>query len=45
VFAEMRGPSIAGASAYDADHAAVGHAERIAERYGSGWRPPRRITP
>ncbi|MFH8386909.1 AAA family ATPase [Kitasatospora sp. NPDC018058] len=34
VFAKMRGPSMPGASAYDADYAAVGHAKRIADHYG-----------
>lgn len=34
VFAKMRGPSAPGASAYDADYAAVGHAKRIADHYG-----------
>lgn len=34
VFAKMRGPSSPGASAYDADYAAVGHAKRIADHYG-----------
>lgn len=34
VFAKMRGPSIPGSSAYDADYAAVGHAKRIADHYG-----------
>ncbi|MGI5348795.1 AAA family ATPase [Streptomyces sp. CA-250714] len=34
VFAKMRGPSNPGASAYDADYAAVGHAKRIADHYG-----------
>lgn len=34
VFAKMRGPSPAGASAYDADYAAVGHAKRLADHYG-----------
>ncbi|MDP9608851.1 AAA family ATPase [Streptomyces demainii] len=34
VFAKMRGPSIPGASAYDADYAAVGHAKRLADHYG-----------
>ncbi|MEV6680839.1 AAA family ATPase [Streptomyces erythrochromogenes] len=34
VFAKMRGNSAPGASAYDADYAAVGHAKRIADHYG-----------
>ncbi|MCT9092623.1 AAA family ATPase [Streptomyces sp. ASQP_92] len=34
VFAKMRGASAPGASAYDADYAAVGHAKRIADHYG-----------
>lgn len=34
VFAKMRGPSVPGSSAYDADYAAVGHAKRIADHYG-----------
>lgn len=34
VFAKMRGLSAPGASAYDADYAAVGHAKRIADHYG-----------
>ncbi|WP_255954612.1 AAA family ATPase [Streptomyces odontomachi] len=34
VFAKMRGTSAPGASAYDADYAAVGHAKRIADHYG-----------
>lgn len=34
VFAKMRGPSTVGASAYDADYAAVGHAKRLADYYG-----------
>jgi AAA domain/Winged helix-turn-helix DNA-binding len=34
VFAKMRGPSAPGASAYDADYAAVGHAKRLADHYG-----------
>ncbi len=34
VFAKMRGPSALGASAYDADYAAVGHAKRLADHYG-----------
>ncbi|MFI5703652.1 AAA family ATPase [Streptomyces xanthochromogenes] len=34
VFAKMRGSSAPGASAYDADYAAVGHAKRIADHYG-----------
>ncbi|WP_338677556.1 AAA family ATPase [Streptomyces sp. SCSIO 30461] len=34
VFAKMRGHSAPGASAYDADYAAVGHAKRIADHYG-----------
>lgn len=34
VFAKMRGPSTPGASAYDADYAAVGHAKRLADHYG-----------
>ncbi|MBA4861736.1 AAA family ATPase [Streptomyces sp. PSKA54] len=34
VFAKMRGASAPGASAYDADYAAVGHAKRLADHYG-----------
>ncbi|MFI6528770.1 AAA family ATPase [Streptomyces uncialis] len=34
VFAKMRGNSAPGASAYEADYAAVGHAKRIADHYG-----------
>jgi hypothetical protein len=34
VFAKVRGPSAPGASAYDADYAAVGRAKRIADNYG-----------
>jgi hypothetical protein len=34
VFAKMRGASPVGASAYDADYAAVGHAKRLADHYG-----------
>ncbi|MGO1055381.1 AAA family ATPase [Crossiella sp. CA198] len=34
VFAKMRGIPPAGMSAYDADYAAVGHAKRLADRYG-----------
>ncbi|AEW92890.1 MULTISPECIES: AAA family ATPase [Streptomycetaceae] len=34
VFAKVRGAPPVGASAYDADYAAVGHAKRIADRYG-----------
>ncbi|PLW72578.1 AAA family ATPase [Streptomyces sp. SCUT-3] len=34
VFAKMRGPSLPGASAYDADYAAVGRAKRLADHYG-----------
>lgn len=34
VFAKMRGPATPGASAYDADYAAVGHAKRLADHYG-----------
>ncbi|MEV5770792.1 AAA family ATPase [Streptomyces antimycoticus] len=34
VFAKMRGSSPQGASAYDADYAAVGHAKRLADHYG-----------
>ncbi|GAB2915526.1 AAA family ATPase [Streptomyces mayteni] len=34
VFAKMRGVSMPGASAYDADYAAVGHAKRVADHYG-----------
>lgn len=34
VFAKMRGSSPPGASAYDADYAAVGHAKRLADHYG-----------
>ncbi|NYI05577.1 AAA family ATPase [Allostreptomyces psammosilenae] len=34
VFAKMRGVSPPGASAYDADYAAVGHAKRLADHYG-----------
>lgn len=34
VFAKMRGTSAPGASAYDADYAAVGHAKRLADHYG-----------
>ncbi|MGI5251889.1 AAA family ATPase [Actinacidiphila glaucinigra] len=34
VFAKMRGASPIGASAYDADYAAVGHAKRLADHYG-----------
>ncbi|MFF2651691.1 AAA family ATPase [Streptomyces sp. NPDC058045] len=34
VFAKIRGLSAPGASAYDADYAAVGHAKRIADHYG-----------
>ncbi|TJZ99692.1 AAA family ATPase [Actinacidiphila oryziradicis] len=33
VFAKMRGSSPPGASAYDADYAAVGHAKRLADHY------------
>ncbi|WP_052230147.1 AAA family ATPase [Streptomyces sp. CT34] len=33
VFAKMRGASAPGASAYDADYAAVGHAKRLADHY------------
>ncbi|MFE3561827.1 AAA family ATPase [Streptomyces microflavus] len=34
VFAKIRGTSAPGASAYDADYAAVGHVKRIADHYG-----------
>ncbi|MGP3924787.1 AAA family ATPase [Streptomyces sp. 8N616] len=34
VFAKMRGTSPPGASAYDADYTAVGHAKRLADHYG-----------
>lgn len=34
VFAKMRGAPPAGASAYDADYAAVGHAKQLADHYG-----------
>ncbi|KAB8171125.1 AAA family ATPase [Streptomyces sp. 3MP-14] len=34
VFAKMRGPSAPGASAYDADYAAVGRAKSLADHYG-----------
>jgi hypothetical protein len=34
VFAKMRGASPPGASAYDADYLAVGHAKRLADHYG-----------
>jgi hypothetical protein len=34
VFAKVRGHAAPGASAYDADYAAVGHAKRIADHYG-----------
>ncbi|MET9218689.1 AAA family ATPase [Streptomyces sp. NPDC003300] len=34
VFAKMRGASPQGASAYDADYVAVGHAKRLADHYG-----------
>ncbi|MFF4736341.1 AAA family ATPase [Streptomyces sp. NPDC001262] len=34
VFAKMRGQGPQGASAYDADYAAVGHAKRLADHYG-----------
>jgi hypothetical protein len=34
VFAKIRGVSAPGASAYDADYAAVGHAKRVADHFG-----------
>jgi hypothetical protein len=34
VFAKVRGTSAPGASAYDADYAAVGHAKKLADSYG-----------
>lgn len=34
VFAKIRGTSAPGASAYDADYAAVGHVKRVADHYG-----------
>lgn len=34
VFAKIRGTSVPGSSAYDADYAAVGHVKRIADHYG-----------
>lgn len=34
VFAKIRGTSAPGASAYDADYAAVGHVKRVADYYG-----------
>ena len=34
VFAKMRGQSLPGMSAYDADYAAVGRAKRLADNYG-----------
>lgn len=34
VFAKIRGTSAPGASAYDADYAAIGHVKRVADYYG-----------